>query len=145
MLCTSLLKALKLFLSSLGLWGSESAPATLSLSAQRNAIHCWLLTMRAAGLAAAHGRCTCIGEAAPWVLCSVMGLSLQERYWGPGACPEKGNETMKGLEHNGKQQREWGCSGWRRGGSGETSLLSTTLWKEAMERLRLACAPRKQW
>ena len=36
------------------------------------------------------------GEAAPWVLCSVLGSSLQEGHWGAGACPEKGNEAGEG-------------------------------------------------
>ena len=39
------------------------------------------------------------GEATPRVLCSVLGLSLQERHQSPGACPEKGNEAVKDLEH----------------------------------------------
>ena len=36
------------------------------------------------------------GEAAPGVLCSVLGPSLQEGHWGAGACPEKGNEAGEG-------------------------------------------------
>jgi len=50
------------------------------------------------------------GEAAPQVLCSVMGPSLQERDQGPGACPEKGNEAVRGLEHKsyGEQLRQLG-------------------------------------
>ena len=31
--------------------------------------------------------------------CSVLGVLLQERHQGPGACPEKGDEAVKGLEH----------------------------------------------
>jgi len=34
--------------------------------------------------------------ASPHMLCPVLGPSLQERHWGPGACPEKGNETDEG-------------------------------------------------
>ena len=33
------------------------------------------------------------------LLCSVLSPSLQERHWGPGVCPEKGNHILKGLEH----------------------------------------------
>ena len=40
------------------------------------------------------------GEAAPQVLCSVLGPSLQERHRGPAACPEKGSKAVRGLEHN---------------------------------------------
>ena len=34
--------------------------------------------------------------AAPQVLCSVFGLSLQQRHWGSGVCPEKGSEAGEG-------------------------------------------------
>jgi len=27
---------------------------------------------------------------------SVLGPSIQERHWGPGMCPEKGNKTGEG-------------------------------------------------
>ena len=37
--------------------------------------------------------------------CAVLSPSLQERHGGPGACPEKGNGAMKGLEHN--SDGEW--------------------------------------
>jgi len=37
------------------------------------------------------------GEAAPQVLCSVLGSSLQERHQGPGMSPEKGNGAVQGL------------------------------------------------
>ena len=42
------------------------------------------------------------------MLCSVLNLSLQERHRGPGACPEKGIEAVKGLEHRpyGEQLKE---------------------------------------
>ena len=36
------------------------------------------------------------GEAAPRVLCPVLGPSLQERHRGPGACPEEGNKAGEG-------------------------------------------------
>ena len=39
------------------------------------------------------------GEATPRVLCSVLGHSLTEIHQGPGACSEKGNEAVKGLEY----------------------------------------------
>ena len=42
----------------------------------------------------AHVRGT--GEAAPWVLCSVLGPSLQEGHWHADACPEKGSEAGEG-------------------------------------------------
>ena len=50
------------------------------------------------------------GETAPQVLCSVLGPSLQERYQGLGACPEKGNEAVKDLENRfyGERLRELG-------------------------------------
>ena len=35
-------------------------------------------------------------EAAPGVLCSVLGPSLQKGHPGAGACPEKGNEGGEG-------------------------------------------------
>ena len=49
-------------------------------------------------------------ETTPGVLCSVLGPSLQERPQGPGACAEKGNEAVRGLEHNSyeEQLRELG-------------------------------------
>jgi len=76
------------------------------------------------------------GEDTPWVLCSVLtaGLSLQERQWGPGACPEKGSGAVRALEHS-VMGSGWGKRGslvWRRGGSGETSWLSAMTWKEAV-------------
>ena len=50
------------------------------------------------------------GMSAPPVLCSVWGPSPQERHRGPGVCPEKGNEAVRGLEHKayGEQLRELG-------------------------------------
>jgi len=44
------------------------------------------------------------------VLCSVSGPLLQERHWGLGAFPEKGNEVVRDLEHKsyGEQMRELG-------------------------------------
>lgn len=30
---------------------------------------------------------------------SVLGMLLQKRHQGPAACPENGNEAVKGLEH----------------------------------------------
>ena len=65
-------------------------------------------------------------EAAPRVLCSVLGPTLQERHCGPGVCSEKGNEAVRGLEHKseGELLRELGL--FRRGGSGETLSLCAT-------------------
>lgn len=40
-----------------------------------------------------HPQVLSAGVAAPWVLCTVLGLSLQERHQGPEAYPEKCNET----------------------------------------------------
>jgi len=53
------------------------------------------------------------GEAAPQVLCSVLGPSLQERHRGPGVCPEKGRKVVKGLEYKShvERQRELGLFG----------------------------------
>ena len=39
------------------------------------------------------------------MLCSVLGLSLQKRHGGPGACPEKGNKAVRGQEH--RPYEEW--------------------------------------
>jgi len=38
--------------------------------------------------------------------------------------------------------RNWGCSVWRRGGWGETLLLSTATWKEVVVRQALVSSPR---
>lgn len=38
------------------------------------------------------------GEATPWLLGYVLGPSLRERHWGPGACPDKGSKAVGGLE-----------------------------------------------
>ena len=57
----------------------------------------------------------CSGEAAPRVLGSALGPSLPEGHRGPGAWPEQGCEAAAGP---GTQVL------WKRGGSGETSLLS---------------------
>ena len=37
-----------------------------------------------------------VWEAACGVLCSVLGLPVQETHQGLGACPEKGNKAVKG-------------------------------------------------
>jgi len=58
------------------------------------------------------------GEAAPWVLCSVLGPSLQERHGGTGAWGKKGNKAGEGSG----EQVLWGAAEgtgvvvWRRGG-----------------------------
>ena len=44
-------------------------------------------------------------EVAPLLLCSVLGPSLQERYGCPGACPEKDNEALRGLEYMSYEER----------------------------------------
>jgi len=41
----------------------------------------------------------------PWELCSILSPSLQERHWGPGACPEKRNKALKGLKHKSYEKR----------------------------------------
>jgi len=46
------------------------------------------------------------GEAAPWILCSVLGLPVQEGHWGAGVCPEKGNDASEGSG----EQILWGAS-----------------------------------
>lgn len=38
------------------------------------------------------------GEAAPRVLCSVLGPSLKEEHGSPGVFPEKDNRAVRGLE-----------------------------------------------
>ena len=45
-------------------------------------------------------------EAAPQILCSVLGPSLQEGLWSAGACPEKGNEAGEGSS----KQVLWGAA-----------------------------------
>ena len=78
-------------------------------------------------------------DAAPQIVCLVVGPSLQERHWGPGEFPEKGNKA-------GEWSREqvlwenWGCLAWRKGGSGETLSLSTTTWKEVVARWVSVCS-----
>jgi len=70
------------------------------------------------------------GESAPLVLCSVWGPSLQERHGGPGACPKKGNEAVRDLEHKsyGEWLKELGLL--RKGGSGGPySSLQLPEWK----------------
>jgi len=44
------------------------------------------------------------------IICLVLSPSLQERHGGPGACPEKGDGAVRGLEHKsyGGQLRELG-------------------------------------
>ena len=39
------------------------------------------------------------GESSPWVLCSVLGPSLQEGHRNPGICPKKNTEGVRCLEH----------------------------------------------
>jgi len=52
----------------------------------------------------------CAGEAAPRVLCSAVGPSLQGRRGGHGVCPEKGSGAVRGVEHrcDGERLREPG-------------------------------------
>ena len=50
--------------------------------------------------------CTHTGEAAPQVLCSLLGPSLQEGHWVAGVCPEKGNEAGEGSG----EQVLWGAA-----------------------------------
>lgn len=44
-------------------------------------------------------------------------------------CAEKSSEASKGIR-TWVVRRSWGNWGWRRGGWGETSLLSTVTWKQ---------------
>ena len=85
------------------------------------------------------------GETTHQELCWVLGPSPQGRHWGPGACSEKGNRAVKGLEHkcDGEWLRELGLFGLWRGCSGETLLLPTTAWKKFVARLGSASATRK--
>lgn len=80
-------------------------------------------------------------EAVPWVLCLVLGLSLQG-HWCPEACP-KSNKVEKGLEQKscGEQLRNWDCLVWRSRGSGEASLLSTTTWRKVVANWGSASSP----
>jgi len=84
------------------------------------------------------------GEAAPRVLCPVLGPSLQEGHWGAGAWPEKGSEAGEGAG----EQVPWGAAeaaGAVQAGEeeaeGETLLLSTTTWQEGAVRWVLVSAP----
>ena len=65
------------------------------------------------------------GEAAPPVLCPVLGPSLQERHWGPAACSKKGNKALRHRKSWGTQWMFclslhewsdipclWGCGEW---------------------------------
>ena len=45
-------------------------------------------------------------EAAPGVLCSVLGPSLQVEHWVVGVCPEKSNEAGEGS----REQVLWGAA-----------------------------------
>jgi len=45
------------------------------------------------------------GEAAPRVLCSVLGPSLQESHRGAGACPEKSSEAGVGSREQVLQEQ----------------------------------------
>ena len=67
-----------------------------------------------------------IDEATPQVLCSVLGPSLQERHWGPGSRPEKGNRVVKDLGHNIMGVSEGAGIVQSGGDSKETSFLCTT-------------------
>lgn len=55
-------------------------------------------------------------EAAPQVLCLVLGLSLQGRHGGLGMCPEKDSKAVKDQEHRsyGEQLRELGLFGLKK-------------------------------
>jgi len=72
----------------------------------------------------------------------VVGPLLEERHWGPGACPEKGNETG---EESGAQILRGVAEGTgfvQPGGfSGETWLPTTATWKEAVVRWASASSP----
>jgi len=57
------------------------------------------------GAGADHPSVLSDGEAAPQVLCSVLGPLLQERHQGHGVCPEKDNGAVKHLEN--KSCKEW--------------------------------------
>lgn len=45
------------------------------------------------------------GEAAPQVLRSVLGASLQDRHGGPAVCPWKGNGAGKSLEQKSHEEQ----------------------------------------
>jgi len=50
------------------------------------------------------------GEAAPWVLCSVLGTSVQKGHWGPGVRLDKGNKAGQGFGARvlwGAKERTW--------------------------------------
>ena len=72
----------------------------------------WLVSVVVHPAGAEKGPCPLLSsaETSPRVLCSLLGTSLQESHSGPGVCPVKGNEAVKGLEHKfyRKQLRELG-------------------------------------
>ena len=67
----------------------------------------WLVaeTVQPAGAGGDRAPVAGTGEAAPQVLYSVPGPSLQERHGGPAVCPWKGNGAGKGQEQKSPEER----------------------------------------
>lgn len=69
------------------------------------------------------------GEATPQILGSALGPS-QERDWGAGTCPEKGNRAGEGSGAQSSATNcrgSWWCSSWTKRGSRVTLLFCITI------------------
>lgn len=80
--------------------------------------------------------------AAPWVLCSDFGPSLEEEHWGDRTCPEKGNEGGERAGAQVLQATSEGAGLVSSGASRETLEFSPAPWKEGVTRWELASSPR---
>jgi len=72
----------------------------------------------------------------PWVLCSVLGPSPQDRHHGPKVCPENSSRAVRGLEHkcDGEQLRELGMVSVEKRRLREDLIALYSSWKEVVVR-----------